>query len=246
MNGLLLVNLVGGVIELQNDSKDLWGLIWPNREIILPMCFITGGQIFPENDTQSLLQHLEMHTYSKHFLSLSVPQMCFGNRNVLRTLSKVSNPLLVSQRDWVSADGAAFHTQPACTSPSCYRFPWHLERWHDKGVAEARRHRLHSHSITNTSYCVSSKLIWERWRSDGVTIFLVWIERKSEQKEKEKRPRLLRASEATGLQNVFAEIPHWKFQRNKIFRQNISLWDLQTSQSKIQRAHCTAYSKMQV
>lgn len=104
------------------------------------------------------MQHLELHSVclcSKHFRSLSVPQMCCGNRNVLRTLSKVPNPSLVSQRDWVSADGAAFHTQPACTSPSCYRFPWHLERWHDKGVAQARRHHLHSHSITHALYCTS-------------------------------------------------------------------------------------------
>lgn len=42
-----------------------------------------------------------------------------GNRNVLRTLSKVPNPPLVSQRDWVSADGAAFHTQPTSTGHSC-------------------------------------------------------------------------------------------------------------------------------
>lgn len=41
-----------------------------------------------------------------------MPQMCFVNKDVLRTLSKVPNPSLLSQRDWVSADGAAFHTQP--------------------------------------------------------------------------------------------------------------------------------------
>lgn len=68
---------------------------------------------------------------------------------VSRTLSKVFNPSLRSQRDWVSADGATLHTQPVCTSPSCYWFPWHLERWHDMGVTEARRHHLHSCSITN-------------------------------------------------------------------------------------------------
>lgn len=76
----------------------------------------------------------------------------FGNRNVLRTLSNVSNPLLVSQRDWVSADGAAFHTQPACSNPSCYRFPWHLERWHDMDVTQAGRHHLHSHSATKAAF----------------------------------------------------------------------------------------------
>lgn len=37
---------------------------------------------------------------------------------VSRTLSKVFNPSLRSQRDWVSADGAALHTQPVCTSPA--------------------------------------------------------------------------------------------------------------------------------
>lgn len=37
-----------------------------------------------------------------------------------------------------------------------------------------------------------------------------------------------------------------KFLRNKIFSQNISLWDLQTSWSKIQWAHCRLNSKMHV
>lgn len=146
-------------------------MVFHQTEITPLICCIIGGHNIPDSYTQNPLQNLEMHIYSKHFLSVSVPQMCFGDRNVLRTLSKVPNPLPVSQRDWVSADGAAFHTQPACTGPSCYRFPWHLERWHDKGVAEARRHHLHSHSITNIVFAVhlghfhicfeSSKLFWE-------------------------------------------------------------------------------------
>lgn len=145
------------------------------------MCCISRGHNFPDDNTRNLFQHLKMHIYSKHFLSLSVPQMCFGNRNVLRTLSKVHNPLLFSQRDWVSADGAAFHTQPACTSPSCYRFPWHLERWHDMGVAEARRHHLRSHSSSNISqhflhlFCVPQTFLRASTDGDqtGLQIFSV-------------------------------------------------------------------------
>lgn len=131
--------------------------------------------------------------------------MCFGNRNVLRTLSKVSNPLLVSQRDWVSADGAAFHTQPECTGPSCYRFPWHLECWHEQGVAGERQHHLHSHSMF---YCGSWSLFflhlscvvqtfWEpRERGEIEWSIFLWDQELTEEGREEK---------ATRIQSVFAD-----------------------------------------
>lgn len=145
--------------------------------------------------------------------------MCFGNRNVLRTLSKVPNPLLVSQRDWVSADGAAFHTQPECTNPSCYRFPWHLERWHDKGVAGARRHHLHSHSITNVlcilgHFCtcfVSSKLFWEYQPIEMRQGIIFYCEREEEAEIAQSLGRRYRIAKCVCRDSILPG----KFQRKK-------------------------------
>ena len=100
-----------------------------------------------------------MHpTHSKQFLELPAPQMCFGDRNVLRTLSKVPNPRLGSQRDCVSADGAAFTRRPAVPGS------------HDIWSAGMRVwHRLHSHSITVCSLsCIPAIWFVSTWQFSEV------------------------------------------------------------------------------
>lgn len=59
MNGLLLVKRVGGVLELQNDSKD-WFFYKQKHN---PSNVLDN---IPDNNTHNRLQHLEMRTYNKH------------------------------------------------------------------------------------------------------------------------------------------------------------------------------------